>query len=218
MGDASVVNTRLYFSLFLAAALAASSFVNSAEAKTYRWVDENGQVHYSDHLPPKDVNRAYSVMSKEGITVDKVEKAKTKEELEEEARRQQQELEREQRVKEQAAYDHILLDTYTAVSDLEDTRDRYIATLEGLIKVAQHKLSNLNRDLENFRRSAANLERNGKTVPPDLSQDIAKLQSQVEAEHSFIAAQRAQQKKVREKFAADIRRYKELKSEQGSTK
>jgi hypothetical protein len=190
--------------------------ISSATANTYRWVDENGLVHYSDQIPPQDVGRAYSVINKEGVTVNSVEQAKTKEQLEEEQRLQAKHDEQLRLAKEKASYDRILLDTYPKVSDLEETRDRYIATLEGLIKVAQHKLGNLNRDLDKLSQSAANLEREGKPVPEDMSKDIANLQAQVEAETSFIAAQRTQQQEVRDKFAADINRYKELKAQQES--
>ncbi len=212
-----VMKIRFYVPLYLViAAMAVPCSISSVEAKTYRWTDANGQVHYSDHLPPQEVDRAYSVMNKGGVTVDKVDKAKTKEQLEEEARLQQQQKEQERLARERATYDHILLDTYTQVSDLEDTRDRYIATIDGLIKVAQHKLSNLTRGLEKFQRSASNLEQAGKPVSEDLSKDIDNLQAQVEAENNFIKAQHAQQQQVREKFAADIKRFKELKGIQQS--
>lgn len=185
-------------------------------ASTYRWVDEDGQVHYSDRLPPQEVNRAYSVINKGGVTVDSVEQAKTKEQLEEENRRQQQREEQDRIAHERATHDHILLDTYTKVSDLEDTRDRYVSTLDGQVKVSEHKLENLNRNLERLSKSAAGLERDGKPVPQEMNKDIAALKTQIEAENSFIRTQRAQQQEVKDKFAADILRFKELKGEQQS--
>lgn len=203
--------------IFVLVSVAAPWSISSATAaNTYRWVDENGHVHYSDQIPPQDVGRAYSVINKEGITVNSVEQVKTKEQLEEEQRLQAKHDEQLRLAKEKAVYDRILLDTYPKVSDLEETRDRYIATLEGLIKVAQHKLGNLNRDLDKLSQSAADLEREGKPVPEDMSKDIANLQAQVEAETSFIAAQHKQQQDVRDKFAADINRFKELKAQQQS--
>ena len=189
--------------IFVLVSVAAPWSISSATAaNTYRWVDENGHVHYSDQIPPQDVGRAYSVINKE--------------QLEEEQRLQAKHDEQLRLAKEKAVYDRILLDTYPKVSDLEETRDRYIATLEGLIKVAQHKLGNLNRDLDKLSQSAADLEREGKPVPEDMSKDIANLQAQVEAETSFIAAQHKQQQDVRDKFAADINRFKELKAQQQS--
>ncbi len=208
------VKNPLLVSLILIIAAAAVSWPSSSPlAKTYRWVDKNGQVHYGDQIPPQEVDRAYSVINPQGVTVNSVEEAKTQEQREAEQRLQQERAERERLAHEKAVYDHILLDTYGKVSDLEATRDRHIATLEGQIKVSEHKLGNLNREFEKLSQTAANLERDGKSVPEDLAKDIANLQAQIERENSFIHAQRAQQQEVRGKFAADIQRFKELKAE-----
>lgn len=187
-----------------------------AHANTFRWVDENGRVHYSDQIPPSESKRAYTVLNKEGVTVNNIEKAKTKEELAKVKRLKEQQEEQERNARDKQNHDHILLDTYTKVSDLEETRDRYIATLEGLIKVAQHKLTNLNSDLEKLNKTAANLEREGKVIPDVTHQDISNLQRQIDLQNNFILSQRAQQKEVKDKFAADIKRFKELKAMQQS--
>ena len=140
-----------------------------------------------------------------------MEKAKTKEQIAEEKRLKEQQAE-------QKNYDHILLDTYSKVSDLEDTRDRYIASIEGLIKVSQHKLANLNSELDKLNKIAANLERDGKEITQDLRQDMASIQSQIDRENDFILAQRAQQNEIKEKFAGDIKRFQELKAMQQTAK
>ena len=213
------MKNRLFISLMLISATIGMSCITlPLHANTFRWVDESGQVHYSDHIPPQEADRAYTVINKEGVTVNSVEQAKTKEQLEEDKRIQAQQAEQERLARERANHDHILLDTYTKVSDLEETRDRYIATIEGLIDVSEHKLASLNQDLEKLNRAAANLERSGKKMPEDMHQDIVNLQTQIERENNFILGQRAQQKELREKFAADIQRFQELKAAQQSAK
>ena len=187
-----------------------------AHANTFRWVDENGRVHYSDQIPPSESNRAYTVLNKEGVTVNNIEKVKTKEELAKEKSLKEQQEEQERIAREKQNHDRILLDTYTKVSDLEDTRDRYIATLEGLIKVAQYKLTNFNSELDKQNKIAANLEREGKVMPEVMRQDISNLQRQIDLQNKFILSQRAQQQEVKDKFAADIKRFKELKAMQQS--
>lgn len=208
----NAVNYRLLALLYLIAVPVLTPF---ASASVYRWVDEGGQVHYSDQLPPQAVERAYTVINNQGITVNSVERAKTKEELAADAQRAAQQAEQQRLVKQKAEYDHILLDTYSKVSELEATRDRYIATLEGAIKVAQHKLSSLTNDITKLRTAAANIERDGRPVPADMSKDIANVQDQIDRENAFIQSQRNQQQEVRDKFAADIARYKELKAAMG---
>jgi len=193
--------------LALGSALAAPSY-----AGTYRWVDKQGHVHYSDHIPPEAVDRAYSVINQQGITVKNIDEAKTPEQLAEERRIQAQREEEQRQTRERVLQDRILLDTYSTVDDLIETRDRHLATLEGLIDVSQHKLTNLRAELDKLTRTAANLERGGKTVSGELRDDISNLQGQIERENSFIRSQRAQQNEVREKFAADVARYKQLRA------
>ena len=185
-----------------------------AATGTYRWVDEQGRVHYGDHIPPESVDHAYSVMNPQGITVKSVDKAKTPEQIAEERQAQLQREEKQRQENERRLYDRILLDTYSTVDDLIDTRDRHIATLEGLINVAQHKLSNLNAELDKLTKTAANLERAGKPVSAELRKDIDNLRGQVERENSFIRGQREQQNELRAKFAADIARYNQLRAMQ----
>ena len=212
MGVSIAVNSRFFILPFLISAYVVLSCLSfPTYANTFRWVDDKGQVHYGDHIPPNEVDRAYSVINKEGVTINNVEKAKTKEQLAEEQRLKKQQAE-------QRNYDHILLDTYGKVSDLEDTRDRYIAAIEGLIKVSQHKLANLNNELDKLNKAAANLERDGKVMSDVMRKDITNIQTQIDRENDFIRAQRNQQKDLREKFAADIKRFQELKATQQSTK
>lgn len=186
----------------------------SAPSGTYRWVDEQGRVHYSDQIPPNQADRAYKIINPRGVTVKSVEQAKTPEELAEEQRLKAIKEEETRRAKDRAMQDRILLDTYTTEHDLIETRDRHVATLDGLIDVSQHKLSNLSQEEQKLTKIAARLERQGKPVPGELRGDIAAVQSQIERERSFIRAQRAQQEEIRGKFAADLARYKELKSAQ----
>src|SRR3569832_532916 len=47
-----------------------------ATAGTYRWMDEQGRVHYSDRMPPESADRAYSVINPHGITVKSIDKTK----------------------------------------------------------------------------------------------------------------------------------------------
>lgn len=188
------------------------SIASGAHAGTYRWVDERGQVHYGDHMPPESRDRAYSLINQQGITVKNIEKAKTVEQLAEERRMQMQREEEQRQARERVLKDRILLDTYSTVDDLIETRDRHIATLDGLIDVSQHKLSNLNADLEKMTKTAANLERAGKPVPTELRDDINNVRGQIERENNFIRAQRNQQNEIREKFAEDTARYKQLRA------
>jgi len=73
------VNAKLRVTLLAAAALSTS--VVSAQ-RLYRWVDENGNVHFGDRIPPEYADRDRSVLNSQGIAIDREEGAITDEELE----------------------------------------------------------------------------------------------------------------------------------------
>ncbi len=201
------------FRIATAALLAVMFAITTAQAQTYRWVDERGRVYYSDQIPPQHVDKAHSVINKQGVTLDRVEKAKTAEQFAEEKRLAAMRAEVERIARQEAIYDRILLDTFAKVEDLEATRDRRIATIEGLINVSQHKIETMQKELDALTSNAASMERQGQSVPDDVRFDTLGLQAQIERERGFIRSQRTQQKDVRAKFAADIVRYNALKAE-----
>src|SRR5690606_41769383 len=75
--DNRVVKHVHRFLLLTAAACATSS---AAAQKLYRWVDENGVVHYGDRIPPQYVDRDRDVLNDSGVTIGVEEGAQTDEE------------------------------------------------------------------------------------------------------------------------------------------
>ena len=58
--------TTLFFTLlFLSAAILAAG--SAMAAKVYRWVDENGEVHYSETLPPDFEDKKHDELDDRGI-------------------------------------------------------------------------------------------------------------------------------------------------------
>ena len=50
---------------------------SDAKKKLYKWVDENGNVSYSDQMPPKQIKKAHEEISDHGVVLEKHAKAKT---------------------------------------------------------------------------------------------------------------------------------------------
>lgn len=180
----------------------------------YRWVDDKGRVHYGDQLPPQEVNKAYSIMNKRGVTVQEVDAAKTAEQRAADERAARAKDEERRRLEDSRNRDRVLLQSYTVESEIFETRDRHIATIDGLIKVAQHKIENLRQKLSKLTSEAAQLERKSKPVPADLKSDIDLLRRQVAEQESYVASQQQQQETLRQKYAADLERYRELKAQE----
>ena len=101
--------------LLLAVLLCAISSTSMAGA-LYKWVDENGNVRYSDRLPPDQNKKKHQQLSSQGMVLSTRDAAKSPEEaaIEAESKRKIEEQQREEvRIKsEQQKQDRLLLHTF----------------------------------------------------------------------------------------------------------
>jgi hypothetical protein len=178
--------------------------------RLYKWVDEEGNVHYGDTVPPEYADRERRVINERGVTLGVTEAAKSAEQRAEEER-QARIREQQRRVAEKrAARDRILLQTFSNVDDMHLTRDGKIAAIEAVIRITRSNINGLRQALDQLTRRAAGHERAGRRVPDELRREIEAVQRQIETNEAFIEARRAEQDEVRAKFDADIKRFLEL--------
>ena len=199
----------------LAGALLGALFLASgpvAAGKLYKWVDENGKVHYGDKIPPKYARQEKHILNERGIEVDRIEAAKTPEQIEEERRLEEKRKEEERRRAEQAAHDRMLLATFTSEDDMIMTRNGKLAAIDASIRVTRDRITKLEQNLANLSREAANMERAGKPVPDKLQEDIVAARAQIQRYRDYIATKRREQQQIRDQFERDIKRFRELKS------
>ena len=118
----------------------------SAEQKLYRWVDNEGLVHYSDHVPPAFANQDLDILNDHGIAVDHVDHAASEEELAERAQLAAVKEAEDEAAREQARIDSVLLATYLSVEDIVRLRDQRLELLEAQADVTEQYL----RSTDNF--------------------------------------------------------------------
>ncbi len=113
--------------------------------------------------------------------------------------------------KEQAAYDRVLLDTFSTEDDLMMTRDGKVKQLESQITLTRSHIDKLQANLDRMMQRAAEVERNGETPKDELLSGIASVRGQISDNEKFIANQKAEQARITARFDADIARFRELK-------
>ncbi len=201
---------RLAACVALAGLLAAGPV---AAARLYKWVDEKGEVHYTDTPPPEAARHDRAILNEQGIPVKRIEGEKTPEELAAERRRRAA-LEARRRAEEaRRRHDRMLLATYATEADMVAARDEKIATLETLIRLTRQRIRKLETELERLRREAAEHERAGRPVSEALRRRIRETRRQIRSNRAFIAAKRREQDAIRAQFERDIQRFRELKAE-----
>jgi hypothetical protein len=107
--------------LTLAILLAASV----GEAATYRWVDEQGKVHYGDRIPPQYVGQGHSELNGQGRVIRRVDRAPSSTEARqrrEQEHAQHETEEQEARVRQRR--DNALLATYSSAREIELAKSR----------------------------------------------------------------------------------------------
>lgn len=175
----------------------------------YRWVDENGIVHYGDRVPPQYAQKDATVLNDQGVVVGHVAAPKTPAELEAAAREQAQELEQKQR-------DNFLLTTYTSVKDIEQLRDERIEQLKGQRAAAEQYIASLHERLLALQARAMlfkpyNPEPKAHRLPDDLAEQIVRTLDEERSQRSALAAKDKEEAAMRAQFQADIDRYQELR-------
>ena len=114
----------------------------------------------------------------------------------------------EQRRKEekQATLDQILLNSYLSEEGLINARDAKIVAIDNIILASNNTLKNQEQRLMELRKSAANHERSGKSVPEAIHKQIKNTQNQIQRTHDYIAGKQAEQETNRKQYEKDIQR------------
>ncbi len=199
---------------------ALSAPLQSAEGQLYRWVDEDGAVHYTDSLPPERARDGRRVYSRGGIAEEDIEAAPTEEErqaLREEQRRQEEEAAAQRRAREeQAAYDRFLLRTYTGTEHIRRARESRLERLDHSRGLLQDRLERDRNDLSELRSQAAEAERGGhsEAALDTLYTRIERLQRRIDARERDLMELDREEDELLAEFQAHLERYRELEAEQ----
>lgn len=213
-------NRKCAPALLAALIMSASAFPVDA-GKLYKWVDENGNIRYSDQIPPNQVKRGHTELNSQGVVMSTQDKAKTEAELaaEAKARREQEAREAEQaRLKKiQQQKDQVLLMTFSSEEELELARQDRVEVLESVIKLITNSIETYQEKLATLQDNAdKNFLSQGKEVPGGLAQKIEHAQRKIETRTRQLEQKMAEKEKINKKYQLDLARYRELTVEGGA--
>jgi hypothetical protein len=181
------------------------------KAKMYRWVDEQGNVHYTDQVPPDDAQRGHTQLSDHGIPLKVVPPPKTPEERERERELERLRLQQERLVEQQRESDRALLRTYRTVDDVTMAREGKLAAIDVIVGVARANIRRQQERLATLRNEAADFERTGKPVPQRLVDSLANAERYIREAYSSIVDREHEKNRVRAEFARNLERFRQLK-------
>jgi len=196
--------------LLIAAGLSAQ---NVALAATYRWVDQNGKVQYSDVMPPSMAGQSHSELDKQGRVIREVQRTRmTEEERLRQKEKAARQAEEKRRQIEQRRRDMALLSTYANEKEIALARDRAIE-LESLnIRGLQTRMDRAAAKLAEANTQVNSLRAAGRTIPASVNQMRNEAQSEL-AQISSAMNQRMQAvEDLHRRFEEDEKRFLELKA------
>lgn len=191
--------------LLCGAALAVLSAQPSA-AKTYRWVDQQGQVHYSDHLPAKHTQTDIEVVDEHGVVsiLGTPSEDAADETIRQAAEAQSKEVQRRQ--------DEQLLSRYANTDEILARRNEQLAVLDARLAIAERALAQSQDALSTMRERIEQTLRAGQTVSAQAQNQLLEHETVVRSSQAALDAMRAERNKLEAEFERDLQRFSELNS------
>ena len=203
--------------ILLASILFAFSRQGDAGA-LYKWVDENGQIRYSDRLPANQVKKKHQQLNSQGVVLSTKEAAKSDEELaaEAEARRKREEQEAKEAALKEIQYqkDQVLLLTFSSEEELGLARDDRLEVLDSVINLINKSITSTQQQLQQLITSAEDIYLSkGKEVPGGLAQKIEHFTGKLESRYAQLELKQDKKEQINKQYALDLARYRELTAE-----
>lgn len=192
--------------------LLAAANVSAAES-TFRWRDAQGQVHYSNLLPPDAVDRGYEVLNGSGEIVRRVPPPLTPAQraaAEAEAKRLEKQA---QDRAEQARRDNMLLRTFNSVHDIELLRDSRVGALDAQLRLVRERQQSVEKRLTELQDREAKLREAKRSIPAELHQELKDARAELADTRNTRQAMEADRADTVRRFQADIARFRQLQAE-----
>ncbi|HYN55367.1 MAG TPA: DUF4124 domain-containing protein [Methylotenera sp.] len=191
--------------LSLLVLMAFMQYAHADASKIVKWKDDKGATHYGDSVPAQYANRENSVISKQGITVQRNKPISYQDKALDLAKQEQDKK------------DKALLSAFTEEGEIDLARDRNLqldkVTIEGL---ELQKTNSQKKLLEN-QKYASDFIKRKKPVPTDLSTDIKSSQAEITKHDQQIAERKASMENIRKRFDDDKKRYIALRNPTSNT-
>lgn len=209
-----MISSTLRLVLVLPAVIASTAVHGD---RAYKWVDADGNVTYSNRMPPESTKHERKELNNQGRVVKVYSAPLTAEEKVEAKRLAELAAKKKERARKRAIHDRSLLATYTNVADMEKARETKISTIDALVHLTNSRVKSMQERLLHLSEEAAQYERSGKHLPFRLHSQITNLRDQIVHNRQFAKDKKVEVEEIRHQFNADIARFRELTDDEPAT-
>ena len=176
------------------------------------WTNKDGVRECGQTVPPEYAQQGHEVRSESGVVKGETSRARTPEELEQEAQKAKEVDAAKKAEQEKVRQDKVLLETFTSVEDIERVRDEKMAAIDVAITSTKTRNTKIEADLNKRIAAAAAEERAGKTPNEALLKDIESLKRQIANNQVSMDQMHKDQSALQEEYAVKTARFKELQA------
>jgi hypothetical protein len=184
----------------------------AAGAGMYKWVDDQGVVHYTDRIPPESVSKGATVLDKQGRSVKTIDPAPTVEQrraIEVEAERARDLAKADA---ERARRDRALTQSFTSEAEIDVARARAVSTVEAQLTTIGAYIADMTRRKQDLEKRKAGY--GTKPVPAAVDNELNSVTEELARQTALLAQKKEALAAVGKKYDADKKRWQEIKIEQ----
>ena len=202
--------------IFVAAALALG-FVSvhsnvqaqsSSKPKLYKWTDQEGNVHYSDQIPPEAKEYARERVNEQGVAVERVDRAQTPEELAAQKAAADKAIADAKHAEDLRKADEALMNSYASEEDLTRAYSQRLDLLSQTIDARQMEIAAREQSLSSLVTQAAEMERGGRPVSDAIKQMIASERTEIDRQKQFLLKKESEKLTAKQDYDRDMAAYK----------
>ena len=177
----------------------------------YRYQNAEGVTVIDDRVPPEFAHKGYAVLDHNGRVIETVPRALTETERRAADSASVQQRLRAEESERQRRYDLALLGRYSTVEDIEAAGLRKVNEILVSINLLKGNIASTKEQLEARQAEAAELERSGQAVPPELPSTIESLRADIAESERMVGRYEQERATVEARFRYDSERFRILR-------
>jgi hypothetical protein len=199
--------SRLFAMLFALAAMTDASAQAQGQAKIYRCVDAKGKTYVTQTPPAECLGKTTQELSRQGRVV-RENVVLTPEQVAAQVAEKKLKAEQDQHMQEERRKNAALLNTYSSVKDIDETRARALKQAEEAMKQSEKRIGDAQKRRDGFEKEKEFYAKKG--VPPKLQQDIQNTDIEIKNQRELMESKKKEMEGINTRYDADKRRYVEL--------
>jgi hypothetical protein len=185
-------------------------------ADTYRWKDKEGKVHYGAAVPAEYADQPYDVLNSAGVVIDHIEDTSVPLEVivEEKVKERAPLISDEER---QRQADRLLVIQYRSEEEILAALELQLAQLGYDSRLMKQSYDSANTAIRDQVKQAADQQRANLPISAEQQKGIDGLYARRSRDEQKLATLTRRENRIRERFQADIDRYRYLTSKNEDT-